>query len=202
MVLYYIERGFFMKNSQINFYELNSKEYIDWVISLLNREPLQMITEKTYSNLMHSGSDLDKANLLNLDRFARSLNLYASNNYIHTNNLSSSDLEYCVHFSLVLKVDDMFLLVESASSTFNSYTFISTFNNYDKDDYIDWNLYSQNKPTKRIENILNGLNNVSSNLNKQISDILNSELFEDSNLTHEEKKDLVTKFILNNLTID
>lgn len=185
-----------MNNSQINFYELESREYIDWIISLLNSEPLQMITEKTYSNILKNGSDEDKLNLFQLNKFAGSLNLYAVDNYINTHNPNSSDLEYCIHFSLILKVDDTFLLIESASSTFNSYTFISLLNNYDKSDYIDWNLYSTHKRPPRIEKIISELDTISSQLNSHITDIINNDLFKDTNLTENDKKDLVTKFIL------
>lgn len=191
-----------MNNSQTNFYELESREYIDWIISLLNSEPLQMITEKTYSNIFKNGSDIDKLNLLQLDKFARSLNLYATDNYINTYNTSTSDLEYCIHFSLVLKVDSIFLLIESASSTYSSYTFISTINNYDKLDYIDWSLYSKNKRPQRIEKIVSELDTISSQLNSHIVDILNNDLFKDTNLSENEKKELVTKFVLNKLKLD
>lgn len=135
-----------MNNSKTNFYDFQSRDYIDWLLSLIKRQPLQMITEKTYEDIIKSNSDIDKRNLLDLGKFTISLNNYAIENHIKTNMVDSSDLEYTIHFSLVLKIDDIFLLIESVSSTFKSYTFISTLNNYNEESYIDWDLYSENKP--------------------------------------------------------
>ena len=188
-----------MVNSKINSYDFKNKDYINWIISILESEPSKMITEKTYSNILKNGSNLDKSNLSNLDKFANSLNSYANDNYINRKDIINYDSEYCVHFTLVLKVDNIFLLIESASSTYNSFVFISTIDNYDRPNYIDWDLYSNNKRPPAIEKIIRNLNEQSSNFNNYISNIAHSNLFDNINLSYSEKQDLIIKTFTSNL---
>lgn len=191
-----------MDNSQKNFYELKSKDYVDWLIDLVMTTPTKMLTEKTYSNVFKNGTHVDKLNLLRLEQFARSLNEYAIDNCINTHTEYASDIEYTIHFSLVLKVNDMCLLIESASSTFSSYTFVTIMESCNGMDYIDWDLYSEGKRPSKIEKIVSELNTISDQLNLQIADILNKDLFMHSGLSEENKKEIITKYIINNLKLD
>ena len=182
-------------NLQVNSFEFKSNGYISWLINFLGKQENSMLTEKTYEIVLKNGSNEDKKNLLIIEAFVNNLRDYACKNYININSYDANDYGYKTNFNVILKVQDVFLSFESVSSTYASYVFASILSSYNEDNYIEWELFQNDKSPKQIADLLSNLDKDLNSVKNQIHAIINSEYLSTTNLSYDEKKELVLNHI-------